>query len=399
MQSVSATLLAAIQSAFGRPRARVRVDWQRDGYTGAYADVSGAVESVTVDRSITTDLPEQAQLVSGYGAAEASVELAGQVGGVAVSRLLSPYDSSSPLAAAARVASPVDVDFGFVGDAGTEWVDGFVGRVRSVGVGASSGSVSVDALDASEAIRTPVNLPGVVAQTGSGVSKKQAHLSAQWVMDLVLRASGVLTGPALRPLTVLSWTMRGSAAPDVGTLTYAEVPWLDGGGTTDTFEDIGGALALTSGDILAAPAGPLSLNAGESTYIQMWYRWHGDTTDLITGRTAPGVSSPKLQFSVDTGGELWVHLIRAGAVQVVQYATPLALSPGVRSFIGLHVTHSATSVTLRFCLNGTEIGPIVSPLAAVSGIADLASWQVGADGTGDALDSVQVTTEPWSAGM
>lgn len=175
MQSVSGALAAALTSRERTTVVRVKADWGRDGTyafdpgvfndtfsdtfeaVGDIGDLSRFVESVSVNRSLSTDLPEGAKLATGYGAAEATVTLAGDLTGMSLTRALSGYGGVAD--AFRRATTPVYVEIGAVGSAGPEYVRQFTGRIRSVDIDPFGGAVTLSALDGREKVRTPVQLP------------------------------------------------------------------------------------------------------------------------------------------------------------------------------------------------------------------------------------------------
>lgn len=185
MQAASGTLLAAIQSRERTPVARVKVDWNRDGtYSfdpgvardiasdtlegiGDIGDLSPFIDSLSVDRSLATDLPEAAKINSGFGAAEAGVSITGQLGGGVTLVTALSAASGSGANAFRRLNAPITIDVGFVGSAGPEYLRQFTGKIRSVAVDPVSHSVNLTAIDGREDLRTPVQLPITSGQDGA----------------------------------------------------------------------------------------------------------------------------------------------------------------------------------------------------------------------------------------
>lgn len=184
MQTVSATLATALTSRERQIAVRVKVDWNRDGtYSfdpgvardiaadtlegiGDIGDLSSFVGSVSVDRSLSTDLPEASKITAGFGAAQATIEVAGNLSsGMSLSQALGGTGGGA--FAWRRLSAPCYVELGAVGAVGPEYVRVFTGRIRSLGVAAGSSAVSISALDGRERLRTPVKLPVVIEQTGN----------------------------------------------------------------------------------------------------------------------------------------------------------------------------------------------------------------------------------------
>lgn len=184
MQTVTGTLAAALESPERTVVARVKADWKRTGtYTydpgvirdvfsdtfeaaGDIGDLTGWIESVGVDRSLSTDLPDAARVGSGFGAAQATVTLTGNLAcGTPLTQAFSAHAGGAPLLA--RLKAPVYVELGAVGTAGAEYVRQFTGSVRSVSVDPDARTVTLTALDGREKLRTPVSLP-VVTDVDAG---------------------------------------------------------------------------------------------------------------------------------------------------------------------------------------------------------------------------------------
>lgn len=220
MQPTTGTFDAAEQADAAEPLVRVTLDADGDGSyeTVLHADDQGGVESVSVDRSLSTDLPEQVQAVTGIGgAAELSITLADAPDGTPGGTWLSPFSG----ALTSRVGLPVKVELGWRGGAGPEYVSSFVGSLRQADADAAEGVGSFTALDWRERIAGAVDLPVLVADDLSKdiVASKRPGLNAQWMLDWLLRQSGFCASPPVRAQCLLSATLHGSVWPEVGTLT------------------------------------------------------------------------------------------------------------------------------------------------------------------------------------
>lgn len=182
MQTVSASLMAALQSKERTVIARVQADWLRNGSfsfdpgiardvasdtvegVGDIGDLTGWIDSLSVDRSLSTDLPEGAKLTTGYGSAQATIELAGQTSaGMPLDNVFTAMSGGAPTWT--RVTVPIRIDLGAVGSNGPEYVRQFTGRIRSLDI-SPEGAVTISALDGREKLRTPVKFPVTVGQTG-----------------------------------------------------------------------------------------------------------------------------------------------------------------------------------------------------------------------------------------
>lgn len=237
MQAASATLTAAIRSKDRAPVFRLKVDWNNDGSfsfdpgvfsdtfsdtfesAGDIGDLTGYVESWSVDRSLSTDLPAAAKVNAGYGAAEARFTLAGTLpSGIGIVTALSAATGGA--SAWRRISAPVTIDAGFVGTAGPEYLRQFTGRIRGLSADPAAGAVNVTAIDGREKLRTPVSLSVATGQ------------DAGFFMDEIATASGVTivrdnslnTGVAT-PLTDATdaWeTLQQIAAAEQGVVLFDE---------------------------------------------------------------------------------------------------------------------------------------------------------------------------------
>lgn len=195
MQTGSGTLVAAIQAPERQPIVTVTVDWARNGSftfdpgvfrdtfsdtfegVGDFADLTKFVDNVTVDRSLSTDLPEGAKMVTGYGAASANMTLAGSLGGLPLTQVFASRDN--PLTQLApRIGAPVRIEMGMRTTAGVETLRQFTGKLRDISVNPAAGEVVVSALDRREDISTPVAL-ALRAGSDAGLN------GGQFMLDIV----------------------------------------------------------------------------------------------------------------------------------------------------------------------------------------------------------------------
>jgi hypothetical protein len=209
------------------PRAKVTVDWDNNGVAGI-DDVSAQVGTVRVTRQITGDLPDEVTTVEGSSVAEAVVEL--PIGDATdnakhAAWYFSRFNPASPLAGKERLARPVTVDVGFDSGAGPVTVRRFTGISSALPVSSTDRTAELTAWDGREMMRSKVDVPAVAADVGPGSIKKPG-LNAQWLVDLAFRRCGFNASPNWGAAkTLVSATMHGSAAPDVGRLFRAG--WYD----------------------------------------------------------------------------------------------------------------------------------------------------------------------------
>lgn len=125
MQQVSAGLATAIVNAGQAPTATIRAGL---GDNGAMVDISDYVLNWSVDRSLSTDVPDQARLAVGYSSAQFTATLAGLAANAAnLARISadprlqdgmfvwSPFSTSSPFHGKQRIGAPIICDVGYAG--------------------------------------------------------------------------------------------------------------------------------------------------------------------------------------------------------------------------------------------------------------------------------------------
>jgi hypothetical protein len=133
---------------------------------GDLGDLTPFLESAAVDKSLATDLPDEAKLDSGSGAAAGTVTLAGSLGGVPLTQILA--SAGNPLTdLAPRIGAPVRIEMGMRTSAGVETLRQLTGSIDSASVDPGSRSVTLGVLDNRAAVRTPVTFPVTVAQVGT----------------------------------------------------------------------------------------------------------------------------------------------------------------------------------------------------------------------------------------
>lgn len=222
MISVTAATATALGRAARRFVVSVRALWPGDA-SDASRELTAWVESMDVDRSLASDLPEGVRQVQGFASAECTVVLAGRdfsraEGLDTPAALLAPYSTTSPLYKTRRLRAPLQASVGVASDDGTEVIRRFTGTVRSITTQAGARTVTIVGADAADIQVTP-NLPVIVAFYQSGITVRAPGLNAQWVVDYLLRKAGIYASPPARATAVLSATMHGSMYPEVADST------------------------------------------------------------------------------------------------------------------------------------------------------------------------------------
>lgn len=429
MLSISATLASAITAWRRRPVFRARIDWARDGnFTGSYDDMTGVVESITIDRAITTDLPDAASFPAGSAAAAAILEVGGNFpNGMDAATALSPYSG----VIATRLSGTVDVDLGMVTEAGKEYADQFVGAVREITISAAERSVSVSMLDNRELLRSVPSLPAIVnVEPWGGVGQaRSSGLNSQWVLDRIARYNGFFASPAQRTGCKYLTTFHGAA--------HAELPsappindkpiWVHGltalGGTVPAGPPAysamdGGLLGVVAGpaapsphvggiDFGAAINAGVNLSDGNTLSVEMWVR----RVDLSAGPVylavldgGPAASTDLLYIRLSSAGGLQVDMRRSGTQGSLTLGPAGSTYPTTSDyFVGVHLAMTATGATVNVRVNGTTYSGTLAGVDLPTARPDLIRHRLltttAEQGTMMIRD-VQITSgQAWSAGF
>jgi hypothetical protein len=269
----------------------LKIDWHGDGqYTHDLSDVSPMVGSVTVNRALSGSLPQELMLVEGSSAAELTFTLGGEIPPgtwstgstdkyLSWASILSPYNGLSPLYNALTIGAEVKYRIGVETAVGTFWYPQFVGNIRTIQVSRSSHEVTITALDRSEKMRQPVDLPlWAYSSWHADRGYREAQLAwSHWVIDQCLRSADASTTP-YRPVSEREgksewpndneWglqffmTGNGSHIPSVGVMGDARVlgfPWSEGTGK-DMFSRTGNPHPLVASEVSASGDKPYNLN-------------------------------------------------------------------------------------------------------------------------------------------
>lgn len=211
--------------------AQVVIDLPVTGYDNL--DLSEAVESVEIDASMTTDMPDGTRLEAGYPATEATIVLRGSYDladeSKTVLRLFGQYRTDSPLYRKRILGSAVTIDVGLYpeGEEGEpERLRKFTGSIDSYNVDPATGTVTLTCIDRRNELRGVVNVPAVVT-----APPYNAGLTIESARDALLRAATrgtVSSSPAIRPQCVFSAPLRRTLWAEVGvlnvTLTGQPIP-------------------------------------------------------------------------------------------------------------------------------------------------------------------------------
>lgn len=196
----------------GLSASRVNVD--------PYPDVTVSVESLNVQRQLTTDMPDDTRLITGYPSGQATIVLSGIVGtdeSMTAAWLFGPDQATSPLYRTSPLLSLVTIDLGLCTAPQTvELIRTFTGYIDDVEIDAVSGQVTITALDPSTLLRPSVTFPAIAGNnTIAGQAFVQTGISSTWLMEYALRLSGFYASPPPRPSCCLYVSNHGSAWPEI----------------------------------------------------------------------------------------------------------------------------------------------------------------------------------------
>lgn len=196
-----------------------------------YSDVTVAVESIKVDRELTTDMPEGTRLVAGYPAASATVVLSGLVDRTdetkSIAWLLNPFQTDSPMFRLDATGSDVVIEAGVRVQGAKEMQTVFTGSIDSMLFDPETGKATLTCIDRRNRLRAPVNIPCATSisitafVTGVGVPGIRyiwapQMLTALWPLHFIFAANGYHTNPPPRPGCILYASCAGSMFPEVG---------------------------------------------------------------------------------------------------------------------------------------------------------------------------------------
>lgn len=182
------------------------------------------VEGVTIDRSITSDLPGDVTLITGHSVAQVDIDLAGDPNhnGRGAATIYSAYNADvSPIAQIDPEDVPVSVQLGFRTPQGDELLPAISARARDLSAVASDQSAPLQAFDTSIRLQIPARLPLTVGRDATAATQglpPGAGLNSQWVTGALAAQGGFNASPPPRPDCVLSATLHGSLQADVGEL-------------------------------------------------------------------------------------------------------------------------------------------------------------------------------------
>lgn len=365
---------------------------------------------VTVQRSITSDLPGEVTLLSGVSTATATIALTGASTDNArhAGVLYSPYQPGN-LGAQAE-GTPVTVELGQTVNGIPERFTVMDGQIRTLQVAAGSDGTrgSAQVVDQQRRLKFVPALDLMVGDDpvipASGLPQKPG-LDVQRVVDEVARQAGYYASPPTRRLAILSATLHGSAWPEVGALRTAS--YWDSVSTSTAYpvRFAPGRFALATEDQPTNLTGPQnfaqwtftanqSQGDGQTMFWEGWIYLSAATNDDLGAVYEPAGITRRIFWRADGTGKIGLHWSRNGAAFADSY-TPAARIVGTGwNYIAWHITYGAINSTIRIRVNGTtDTITTATPSAyAAPGVGGMAVYNHG-------HEAVQCTTEVYSAAM
>lgn len=190
-----------------------------------YQDVSLTVDSLTVDRQLTTDMPDGTRLITGYPSAAAQLTLSGLIDQTDASKtiawLLNPANPDSPLYRSDALGSLVTIKAGVYtgGSATAETFTVFTGSVDDYTVDVQAGTVTLTCLDYRRLFTKSPPLPlGAFSydqlSSSYGANETGQLFTSGWVLNLMCESLSRYTSPPPRNLCVYRSTGHGGFWPE-----------------------------------------------------------------------------------------------------------------------------------------------------------------------------------------
>lgn len=224
-------------------RAKVRVDWNRDGqFDHELSNLDRFIDEIETDRSLEGSAPEEILLIEGASASELRMTLHGDVDGYPLVYVFSPYNKEGPLQGVQKVDAEIKYSLIVDTPLGSFEYPQFIGNLRTITPDRGASTVEITALDRAEKMRKSIQLPPFAISyehIAYGEIDSQ-YVRSQWVIDHALRMCDIgvsdkrpttrqelgLIGDALDgPLVFV--TGNGSYLPSIGFLdnpNYASFP-------------------------------------------------------------------------------------------------------------------------------------------------------------------------------
>ncbi len=370
---------AAVIAARRHPICSLTADWDRDGYQSSIADLTVTVKTLTIDRSVVSDLPEEVSLIEGTTVAEATATLVGPLGDTSVFEAFAPYRADSPLYRTDVINTPVTVSIGMITSEGPELVTQLVGNIRGFEPGSATRTVQIAMLDPAEQLRAPITLPTYGMDRGRYLTwNHKFFANSQAVIDYVLRKNGIYASVAPHPNAQISCTGHGWLATEIGRSSVPNGPapvidddswWVPGPfdmlAVRGVWEQSTAPNSFAFQNFFARE--PYIPSAGKGFGMACWLRC-GNDMDLPVGENrllfvaVPLADVDELYFfmGLASNGNLRGGFFLNGVFTT--FVTPVT-TPTQWMYFGLHFQHLANGTTrIRFRANGaTTFGDATTP--------------------------------------
>lgn len=292
--------------------------------------------------------------------------------------VFAPYRTDSPFYGWDLIGTPVQLDTGFVTADGERLERRFTGTVRRISPRSGGRSVTFEALDPAHRLRRPITIPAVAAYESFmrryGPEVYRARINSQWLVDRILREHGICASPPARADAVLSVTAHGSFIPEIGWGGAPEEFWSTYRGPmwTNTDHPYGMLRPIAMGIGRWWLTTPLTAMPGTGFGMSMLQRLPGPVSTRQTYLTFD-ISVDKswgIIFGFDTDGRPYVG-IDGPAANDLQVSKPLGWTPGAANrftFLGVHVSFGATTMTTRWRIDGQNYTNTVTIAARAAGV-------------------------------
>lgn len=362
--------------------------------TNPYQDVSLTVESLTVDRQLTTDMPDGTRLITGYPAASAQLTLSGYVdqtpgASKSIAWLLNPAEPTSPLYRSDALGSPITIKTGVYpgGTTTPELFTIFTGTVDDYTVNAQAGTVTLTCLDARGRFAAVPPLPLAAFSQDSvsaaylGASAGQL-LTSGWVLNLMCESIGLYTSPPPRNQCVFRMTGHGGAWPETGWDAAAQVAapaFLDEDGNVLDPADPGWTTGQFSpqvpnrviaqyanAPVVGLPNGTIDGNmgsSGNSWFFECWVKARTSATlvepdglavNFALGGTSTVIDLGAAATSLGSALRPYVTVFQSPSLTTIHPASLTIPNDGAWHYfaVAFHFT-STTGFTATFYVDGT----------------------------------------------
>lgn len=211
-------LRKAVESRTRFDQPKLEIAWEND-WEHDFSDWSECVEDISVEYSLDSSLPDEAQIVQGTSMGTMTVKLSGRRrrDKLHAFQIFNPYRGDSPiygyklLDVAIRLSSVVQVEDG------ERTVREFTGYIRSIDIDQSDGTIEIDCWDTLQLTQRNITLPRIaLLARDDGYNYNACAATTSWLVDRVLRENGIYTGPKPVEGCRALWTFCGGYVHEIG---------------------------------------------------------------------------------------------------------------------------------------------------------------------------------------